>query len=374
MGVDLVFRALARTMPAASRGRYLEQWRADAAAAGDAGLGRGDVVRGALAVAVTTDRDAPALTGEPRGTAPRRLSRRGVAVMAAAAVVLSALWLTGGRSPDAAARVAPVLTAGVDTARSAIEVSAVLGAVLAAVYFAGAALVARRMLVRIAFGSVVVGLAMLLLAVPWPDAAAASPLSVGLVAAGTAVGLAAAWRSAPLELAPRSAPLRRRGPLAVLGVAAVASLLALGAVDTLVWNPAAKVPGVAIGEIYDEMIAADGFSPAFAVTHVAAWAAIWLLASLFVAVFALSPAGAWLTPRRLGILFLTIVGAALFFRLFAGFSIGMSLADTFATSGADESPLSLVLQLVGPLGVAAAAILFGWAPSVHEEAAPAPAR
>jgi len=368
MGIDPVLRALALTMPAASRGRYLEQWRADAAGAGDAGLRRGDVVRGALAVALTTDRDAPALTGEPRGAAPRRLSRRGVAVLAAAGVVFAALWLTGGRSPEAAMRLAPALTAGVGAARLVLEVLAGCGAVLAAMYFVGAAVVARRVLARIAFGSVAVGLAMLLVATAVPEAAAAA---LGLVAAGTATGLAAAWGSVPLVLAPRSARLRRRAPIALGGVAAVASLLALGAVDTLVWNPAAKVPGVAIGEIYDEMIAADGFSPAFAVAHVAAWAAIWLLASLFVAVFALSPAGAWLTPRRLGILFLTIVGAALFFRLFAGFSIGMSLADTFATSGADESPLSLVLQLVGPLGVAAAAILFGWAPSVHERAEPA---
>ncbi|QLD12286.1 hypothetical protein [Microbacterium oleivorans] len=373
MSVDLLLRAFARTMPAASRDRYLEQWRADAAGAEDAGLRRGDVVRGALAVVATADRDAPRLTGEPRGAAPRRLSRRGVSVALAAAVLAAALWVTGGRDLDSAVRLDPGFAAGIDAARVALEALAGCGIALAAAYVIGAAVVSRRAIARIAFGSAALGLLMLMVATIWSDAAAVSPLALGLAVGGIAVGLAAAWRSTALALVPRSAPVRERWPLAVLGVTAVASLIALGAVDTLVWNPRAKVPGLTIGEIYDEMIAADGFSPAFAAAHVAAWAAIWLLASLFVAVFALSPAGAWLTPRRLGILFLTIVGAALFFRLFAGFSIGMSLADTFWTSGADESPLSLVFQLVGPSAVAVAAILFGWAPAAREQAEPVPA-
>lgn len=134
----------------------------------------------------------------------------------------------------------------------------------------------------------------------------------------------------------------------------------------------AKVPGVGIDAIYREMIAADGFVPEAAGSAVAVWGIVWFLAATAVTVWASTTAGAWLTPRRLGILYLGIIGVALFLRLFAGFGIGMSIADTFATSGGDVSALSQVFHLVGPVAFATAALLFGWAPSPKSDALGAP--
>lgn len=362
LDLDLVLRAVSRTMPAASRARHLEQWRADVAGADEAGVPRGDVVRGAIAVALTSDRDSPVLTGEPRGAAPRRLSRRGVTLLAAVGATSAALWLTGDLGSPAVA-VPPGLEVALEFARAGVTMLLFAGMLFAIALFIGAAALSRSTVVRIAFAVTALGIPVVALAAVRPLAAEVSAVAVALTVGGAAVGLAGAWRSMPLVLERRSSTLARRRPVAIGGFVFVAGVLALGALDLLVWNPLAKVPGYELGTIYAEMIAADGFDPAFAATSVAVWGGVWLVAAAGVTVAALTRGGAWLTPRRLGILYLSIVGAALFLRLFAGFSIGMSIADTFGTSGADVSALSQVFHLIGPLSFAAALLLFGWAPA-----------
>ncbi|MCZ4068359.1 hypothetical protein O1W71_11830 [Microbacterium sp. H37-C3] len=362
MNLDLVLRAVSRTMPAASRARHLEQWRADVAGAHEAGVRRGDVVRGAIAVALSADRDSPVLTGEPRGTASRRLSRRGVTLLTAVGATSAALWLTGDRTSPAVPIPAAVEIA-LAVGRSALSVLLFGGVLLAIALFIGAAALSRSAVVRLAFAVTALGIPVLALAAVRPVAAGVSAAGVGLTVGGAAIGLAGAWRSTPLALEDRSAPLARRRPVAIAGLVSVTAVLVLGALDLLVWNPLAKVPGYELDAIYAAMIAADGFDPAFAAGAVAVWGGVWLVAAAGVAVGALTRGGAWLTPRRLGILYLSIIGAALFLRLFAGFSIGMSIADTFATSGGDVSALSQVFHLIGPLSFAAALLLFGWAPA-----------
>lgn len=362
MNVDLVLRAVSRTMPAASRSRHLEQWRADVAGASGVGMRPGDVVRGAMAVALTADRDAPALTGEPRGAAPRRLSRRGIALIAAIVAVLVSQWLTGDAGSSGSS-IPSALELVLAAAHSVLGVLAFIGALVAVALFAGAAALSRSVAARIAFVVTAAGVAVLTFG--WGSAVSAeiSAAVVGLTLAGAAVGLAAAWRAMPLVLERRSAPLRRRRPIALAGLAAVTALLGLGAVDTLVWNPLAKVPGWGLDAIYAAMIERDRFEPAVAVAFVAVWAGVWLAVAIAVTTVALGPRGAWLTPRRLGILYLSVIGAALFLRLFSGFGIGMSIADSFATTGGQVSAVSLIFDVVGPVGVAVALLLFGWAPA-----------
>ncbi|WP_143738885.1 hypothetical protein [Microbacterium sp. Yaish 1] len=362
MSLDLVLRVVSRTMPAASRERHLEQWRADVAGAHEAGVGRGDVVRGAIAVALTADRDSPVLTGEPRGAASRRLSRRGVTLLAAVGTTSAALWLTADLASPAVA-IPSAVEIALAVGRSALGVVLLGGVLLAIVLFIGAAALSRSAVVRGAFAVTALGIPVLALAAMCPIPAGVSAAGVGLTVGGAAIGLAGAWRSMPLVLEDRSSPLTRRRPVAIAGLVSVTALLALGVLDLLVWNPLAKVPGYELSAIYAEMIAADGFDPALAAQSVAVWGGVWLVAAVGVTVVALTRGGAWLTPRRLGILYLSIIGAALFLRLFAGFSIGMSIADTFGTSGGDVSALSQVFHLVGPLSFAAALLLFGWAPA-----------
>ncbi|GLJ79965.1 hypothetical protein [Microbacterium imperiale] len=362
MNVDLVLRAVSRTMPAASRSRHLEQWRADVAGASGVGMRPGDVVRGAIAVALTADRDAPALTGEPRGAAPRRLSRRGIALIAAIVAVLVSQWLTGDAGSSGSG-IPSALELVLAAAHSVLGVLAFIGALVAVALFAGAAALSRSVAARIAFVVTAAGVAVLTFG--WGSAISAEIAAavVGLTLAGAAVGLAAAWRAMPLVLERRSAPLRRRRPIALAGLAAVAALLGLGAVDTLVWNPLAKVPGWGLDAIYAAMIERDRFEPAVAVAFVAVWAGVWLAVAIAVTAVALGPRGAWLTPRRLGILYLAVIGAALFLRLFSGFGIGMSIADSFAATGGQVSAASLIFDVVGPVSVAVALLLFGWAPA-----------
>ncbi|MFS0712923.1 hypothetical protein ABC195_03510 [Microbacterium sp. 2P01SA-2] len=362
MNLDLVLRAVSRTMPAASRARHLEQWRADVAGAHEVGVRPGDVVRGAIAVALTADRDSPVLTGEPRGTASRRLSRRGVTLLAAVGATSVALWLTA--DPDSPAVAIPaVVETAIAVGRSVLSVLLLGGVLLAIALFIGAAALSRSAVVRFAFAVTALGIPVLAFAAVHPLADGVAAVGVGLTVGGAAIGLAGAWRSMPLVLEDRSAPLARRRPVAVAGLVSVAALLVLGCLDLLVWNPLAKVPGYELSAIYAEMIAADGFDPAFAAGAVTVWGGVWLVAAVGVTAGALLRGGAWLTPRRLGILYLAIIGVALFLRLFAGFSIGMSIADTFGTSGGDASALSQVFHLLGPLSFAASLLLFGWAPA-----------
>lgn len=357
-----MLRALSRTMPAASRSRHLEQWRADVAGADEAGMRPGDVVRGAIAVALTADRDAPVLTGEPRGAAPRRLSRRGIALIAAIVALIVARWLTGN-ADGSGSGIPPALELVLAAAHSVLGVLAFVGALVAVALFVGAAVLSRSVAARIAFVVTAVGVAVLTFGWGSSISAEIAAAVVGLTLAGAAVGLAAAWRAMPLVLERRSAPLRRRRPIALAGLAAVTALLVLGGIDTLVWNPLAKVPGWSLDAIYAAMSARDGFEPATAIGFVAVWAGVWLAAAVAVTVLAFGARGDWLTPRRLGILYLSVIGAALFLRLFSGFGIGMSIADSFATTGGQVSAVSLVFDLVGPVSVAVALLLFGWAPA-----------
>lgn len=362
MNIDAMLRALSWTMPPATRARYLEQWRADAAGAADLGLRAGGVVRGAAMVALTIDRDAPAVSGEPRGARARRLSRRGTALAAAAVAVAVSLWLTADLA-SAAPLPVPAVVSTLAVGRVIVDLFSAVAIVVAAVYFVAASAAARRhRAARIAFALAGAGILLLSATRFWTVPGEYVAGATGLVVAGIAVGLTSVWGSEPLALAPRAASLRHRAPVALAGLAVVAVVIALGAVDTLVWNPSAKVPGVELAEIYAQTAAADGFDLGSAVTAVAIWAGCGMIAALVVTVTALHPRGAWLTPRRLAILSLGLVAAALFLRFFAGFSIGMSIADTYATTGGDVSPVSSVFALVGPLAFATAVLLFGWAP------------
>ncbi|MCS5725446.1 hypothetical protein N1028_06005 [Herbiconiux sp. CPCC 203407] len=364
-GIDAVLRGLARLLPPLARERYLEEWRADVAGAAEVGLSRGGIVRGAAALSLTIDRDAPAHSGEPRGMRPRRLTRRGFALFAAASVILVGAYLTGGGIvPEGAAATAGVVAALEAAGRLAVVLALALVAV-GALYLARAARAVETRTARATLVAAIVGLAAILVGalVPsapgWLLAAGAAALVLGLVG-----GIAVLGGSRAILLEPRTAPRRHRVVAAGIGVAAVVMLVVIGAIDLLVWNPLAKVPGLDLSTIYSRMEAEDGFFFASNAVLVAVWAAVWVIAAgIAFAVAALRPTS-WFTPRRIAIVMLGIVGGAVFFRFFAGFGFGMSIADTFATSGGDASIVSAVLPYVGQLALAAAAVAVGWAPRV----------
>ncbi|MDO9398340.1 MAG: hypothetical protein Q7T71_17475, partial [Herbiconiux sp.] len=365
MSGDLVLRVLARALPPLARERYLEEWRADAAGAHEAGLGRRGVLLGAGMVVLTIDRGLPAHTGEPREARPRRLARRGGSLLVAAALVLTGTWLTGGGIvPEGAAATPAALSALQAVVRVLVGASA-LAVLLGALYLVRAATAARTALAKVALVVVAVGGGMLALGALAPGVPGVVTLGgLTLTVVGVVAGRVVGGGSAPIALVPRSAPRRQRVPVALAGLAIVLTLVAVGAADLLVWNPQAKVPGTDLAAVYGEMVARDGFDVGAGVTMVAVWAAFWVAAALVVVGLALRRGRSGLTRRRIAILMLALVAGAVVGRFFAGFSIGMSIADTFATSGGDASLVSAALPLVGQLCCAAAAIAFGWAPRI----------
>ncbi|MBX0299329.1 hypothetical protein K2F54_04985 [Cryobacterium sp. 1639] len=373
MIVDLLLRLLARLLPPLARIRYLEEWRADAAGAAEAGLSRRDVLLGAAALSLTLDRDLPAHSGEARGTLPRRLARRGFALAAAAVVILFGSYFTGGGIvPQGEAATAGVVAA-LQTAGWLVLRLAVLLAVIAALYLAGAARVAATRTASVTLLAAILGPALVLAAALVPGLPAwLSAVGFLVIVAALAGGIVVLGGSMPIGLKDRTAVRRRRVPVAVLGAAAVIAVVVVGAIDLLVWNPEAKVPGTDLATIYALMASRDGFSLTTTAVLIGIWALFWSLAALIVLAAAAHPRAAALTPRRLAIVLLGLVGGAIFFRFFAGFGIGMSIADSFMTSGGDVSVVSAVLPYVGQLALAGAAVAFGWAPRLAPRQ-PAPA-
>jgi len=363
MTVELVLRFIARLLPPLAKQRYLEEWQGDARAADGAGVRPFGIVTGAIALALTIDRDSPAHTGEPRGALPRRLARRGLALLTAAAAILIGAWGTGGGIvPEGRGVTADVVAALGTVAWVTVRV-AVLAAIVGGLYLLRAAATAETGLARSVLVIAVVGPGALAVAVALPGSAPLIGVTgLLLTVVGLIGGMGVVAGTPPRPLAPRTAPRAYRVPVAWSGALLVLLVVVVGAIDLLVWNPVAKVPGLSLREIYDRMTLLDRFSLPVATAMVAVWAAFWAAPAILLAVLAAHRRASALTPRRLAILMLGLVGGAIFFRFFAGFSVGMSIADTFYTSGADTSIVSASLPYVGQLALAGAAVAFGWAP------------
>ncbi|MHC5557910.1 hypothetical protein [Kocuria sp. U4B] len=143
--------------------------------------------------------------------------------------------------------------------------------------------------------------------------------------------------------------MRTATHLGLLGLCGVAAYAGLGVVHLLVLNPLAAVPGTGLGVIYDQVHQAG---QSMGVTLAVLWALV--LAGLSGAVLrqARRPGGFDRAQVLLANLALVVVGAPSLFVV--SFGSGMSLADTFGTSGGDHAPWALVLYLVSAL----AAVVF----------------
>lgn len=157
--------------------------------------------------------------------------------------------------------------------------------------------------------------------------------------------------------------------VSVIGVVAVVLYAVLGAVQILVLNPLAAVPGKSLAEIRAGMSEAG---EAFDTGMVFAIFGLGILIALGVAVLAIKDAA----PARLTVLLycaVLVMGAPAYF--IASFGPGMSLADTYPISGADYSPWAMPLFVTSLLALGVAIILavtFAWSPR-RVVAAPAPA-
>lgn len=358
MIADAVVRGVAATLPAGVRARYREEWRADVAGAAEAGLSHRSVLAGALAIAVGVDRENPVVSGLPT----RRLAFRRLRVaMAAGGVTLLLLvlnlWWSAWTGFDA--REFRSLAGFAGMGRGLLAAALTTG-VVTVVSVIGAFRALRRGRGRRGWRASDTAVAVTL-----PLALAATVL-VPFVSVPLLLGLGIALLVRLTVEDPRSSgrPLGR-GAAVVLALAsslAILSTLAGTLLHVFVWNPLARVPGMTLDEIY-AALAEAGELPGS--QFPAVWAALCCLAAVALVVCAALPQPRirrLMTARRLAGFGLTGVAVVAGGSWFVGFGMGMGMADTFVTSGADAAASGPAFTAIG-IVFAMAALLVGLLPS-----------
>ncbi|MBN9224232.1 MAG: hypothetical protein ABS63_08195 [Microbacterium sp. SCN 70-27] len=136
----------------------------------------------------------------------------------------------------------------------------------------------------------------------------------------------------------------------MIGFAVVVAYAVVAALQILVWNPLAAVPGATLAEITAHL-AATGES--FSVASVLGVLAIGPLLALAPLILSWrTGTGAFAVIA--GVLAILAGGAVGYFA--ASFSPGMSLADAYGISGGDYAPWGRVLMLVSAVALLAAVV------------------
>lgn len=136
----------------------------------------------------------------------------------------------------------------------------------------------------------------------------------------------------------------------IVGLVIVAGYAAGGALQVLVWNPLAAVPGATLAEIHAGLAREN---ESLAAPAVLTWAVIGvILAALVLAGAVVRRTSRVRNVLLLDLLLLVLAAPA---HWFAAFPAGMGLADAFAISGGDHAPWGKVLYLVSAVALAALA-------------------
>ncbi len=147
-------------------------------------------------------------------------------------------------------------------------------------------------------------------------------------------------------------PARRAVTAASVGFAAVTMYAIVGVLQILVWNPLAAVPGATLGQIRADMARANEHLNA---NVVVAWAGVGIVLATVVLLVAVVR-----RPRRVGPVvaaYLLLLVFAAPGHFFASFGPGMSLADTYMISGADQAPWGVALYVVSAAALLALIVL-----------------
>ena len=376
-GTERLIRFAAATLPPPVRARYREEWLADAAGADEVGVSRIGVVVGALLFSATLDRTAPQLTGIPIAATVRRRAQWSIALLASAGVFTVGSWMFGGyRSPGESGAVT-VVTVVLAMLSLAVPVVAVLSAVGGVIQLWRAALSASPLaLVTAALGTGgVVAMLAFAGAIRTPiDVAALGFLAFFLLVGAGACGLVVA-ASAPVltytPVGPGRPELSRPRRLVVVLLAALIlfAVIAVGAVDLLVWAPMALAPGYELVEIYAALSEGDRVA---GLVWIALWTLFWLVFVVALAIIGLMTArkADRFRIRPVLVVLLTIAATIVFFQPWSGFSLGMSISDTLPPYRGGMSAVGFMYGFAGQLALVAA-ILLSLAP--RRLAVPAPA-
>jgi len=340
-------------LPDTLRARYREEWLGSLRDAQELEVPRGAIVRGAYVTALGTPRSPAAFGLTPAALGFRRLRWAAAWFAAALVLVVGGQLIPGSAFPPATAGLITIGSAGLAVAAAAFGATAATTGIRVLLPVRSAVL-GWTLAVGIAVaGALTTALLLGLLALSFA-------MVLGLCAGIAVTAVALAWPIA------REPALRRTIPGIPAGIgtrrsallAATTLLVALvvATVHLVVWNPLAKVPGLELREIYAEL-AARGEVPAIGVGFVLVWAAGWVplvLVLLAVAIFGNRGLLRNLDERRVARTALAGLAALGFGVFVAGFSLGMSLADAFLTSGADAAVSGSVLTAAATVaGVAA---------------------
>jgi hypothetical protein len=331
----VVVRLAARSLPALVRARYREEWLADLAGAEEAGVTRSAIAIGALSTAITIDRLDPATLGM---TLSRAFTTR---LRAAAGFGLAAALLAIGSDAYAGFPTLGPLGAVVSVLVAVLAVGAVVATALALRIAVAARRVAAAILVLLG--------ALALLAVVF------SRVGLMLVVLAAVPGVAVLVALAVVLTGGRLASRRVRivtGAAVPVGALAVA---AVGLAHVFVWNPLAKLPGMTLAEIYAGLAAAGEGPAGGPGPWIGAVAVLVALGAAVYATFALAPVRRWSrfrTRRRLVALGLLLIGGVVALVFVPAFTMGMGIADAYATSGGDAAGSGGVLALIGMLAFA----------------------
>ena len=342
---DKLVAAVAWTLPGLARHRYHEEWLADLAGARDLELSQWTIVGGAIVAAVTIDRTDPRVTGVTKAHLVANRVRWAAALLGSAAVLGVGLFLWGRYESFVLAPVG-----------LGIQILALLLATLGLFACLGTLVVAfdsdrRRTALSLGIGAVVIVALMIGVTL----APLLGILAVPVALAGIIVVVSGKSEPAISQQLPRRSRIMVSVPFTVVALLIVAG----GVLHIVVWNPLARVPGLSLDEIYSAMSAAKETPLA---AFILVWAIFWTVAAIMLPILSSSHRLAtFLTARRIVVIGLLTVGAAASFQWFAGFNMGMSLADTFMTSGGDAAASGPVIALVGQTALIAA-LLIGLAP------------
>ncbi|WP_144662807.1 hypothetical protein [Paenarthrobacter nicotinovorans] len=147
----------------------------------------------------------------------------------------------------------------------------------------------------------------------------------------------------------KSSTQRSRVIASLAGLAAIAAFALTGALQILVWNPLAAVPGASLEEIHEGLAKAN---ESLSAPGVVLWALIGT--GLGAAVVAGTATRRIPRMRTVVLLDLLILGFGAPSYFCAAFPAGMALADAFLISGGDHAPWGGLLYLVSAAALAAA--------------------
>ena len=133
-----------------------------------------------------------------------------------------------------------------------------------------------------------------------------------------------------------------------VGSAALAAYSFAGALQTLVWNPLAAVPGATLGEIYTAL---DNAGESLGAPRVITWSAVGVAlaaAALIATILTKAPRAGCVIAGYLALIVLAAPS-----HWFVAFTGGMGIADAFATSGGDHAPWGGLLYTASGLALLA---------------------